>query len=282
MAEGLHEHVVAQGGLRIIAHRAPRVAPHRQPAARPFGPPGRPGLLALLPVAGRSADAHLRRRPRASAIMDRLKMPEGEAIEAGIVTRSHRERAAQGRGAQLRHPQAAARIRRRLQRPAQGDLPAAQRNPRRERRCRRRSRRCARAASPTWCASTCRRNRWRSSGTCPASRRRCADEWRHRRCRCSSRSQAASRITDEDVLEKVLEAANEAFDAKVAAGRPGELHAVRAHRAAAEHRHALARAPGRARLPAPGHPPARLCAEATRSRNTSARPSSCSASCSTR
>jgi preprotein translocase subunit SecA len=68
-------------------HRAPRVAPHRQPAARPLGPPGRPGLVALLPEPGRSADAHLRGRPRA-AIMDRLKMPDGEAIEAGIVTRS--------------------------------------------------------------------------------------------------------------------------------------------------------------------------------------------------
>ena len=33
-----------------------------------------------------------------------------------------RERAAQGRGTQLRHPQAAARIRRRRQRPAQGCL----------------------------------------------------------------------------------------------------------------------------------------------------------------
>jgi preprotein translocase subunit SecA len=49
---------------------------------------------------------------RVRAIMDRLKMPEGEAIEAGIVT-APRRRAAQGRGAQLRHAQAAARIRRR-------------------------------------------------------------------------------------------------------------------------------------------------------------------------
>ena len=45
-------------------HRAPRVAPHRQPAARPLRPPGRPGLVALLPVARRSAAAHLRRRAR--------------------------------------------------------------------------------------------------------------------------------------------------------------------------------------------------------------------------
>ena len=64
---------------------------------------------------------------RVKAIMDRLKMPEGEAIEARHGHALDRERAAQGRGAQLRHPQAAARVRRRRQRPAQGDLPAAQR-----------------------------------------------------------------------------------------------------------------------------------------------------------
>ena len=33
-------------------HRAARVAPHRQPAARPLRPPGRPGRVAVLPVAG--------------------------------------------------------------------------------------------------------------------------------------------------------------------------------------------------------------------------------------
>ncbi len=38
-------------------HRAPRVAPRRQPAARPLRPPGRPGQLALLHVAGGSAAA---------------------------------------------------------------------------------------------------------------------------------------------------------------------------------------------------------------------------------
>ena len=110
-------------------HRAPRVAAHRQPAARPFGPPGRPGLVALLPEPGRLADAHLRRRPRA-----RDHGPAEDARRRGDRGRhrhaQHRERAAQGRGAQLRHPQAAARVRRRLQRPAQGDLPAAQRHPR--------------------------------------------------------------------------------------------------------------------------------------------------------
>ena len=46
-------------------HRTSRIAPDRQPVARPCRPSGRPGFVALLPVAGRSAAAHLRRRPRA-------------------------------------------------------------------------------------------------------------------------------------------------------------------------------------------------------------------------
>ena len=41
-------------------HRTPRVAAYRQPAARPRRPPGRPGLVALLPVARGRPDAHLR------------------------------------------------------------------------------------------------------------------------------------------------------------------------------------------------------------------------------
>ena len=90
-------------------HRAPRVAPHRQPAARPLRPPGRPGLEPLLPVAGRQPDAHLRRPDCASSALLTDGRHEGR--------RGHRERhahapdregAAQGRVAQLRHPQAAA------------------------------------------------------------------------------------------------------------------------------------------------------------------------------
>ena len=43
-------------------HRAPRGPPHRQPAARPRRPPGRPRLVALLPLARGRPDAHLRLR----------------------------------------------------------------------------------------------------------------------------------------------------------------------------------------------------------------------------
>ena len=65
----------ARGGRRARRpahhrHRAARGAPHRQPAARPRRPSGRPGLVALLPLARRRPDAHLRlgphRRPDAA------------------------------------------------------------------------------------------------------------------------------------------------------------------------------------------------------------------------
>ena len=108
-------------------HRAARVAAYRQPAARPFGPPGRPGLEPVLPVARRQPDAHLR-RSRAHQALAADRRHEGR--------RGHREqdalapdraRAAQGRGLQLRPAQEPARVRRRRQRPAQGRLPAAHR-----------------------------------------------------------------------------------------------------------------------------------------------------------
>ena len=126
--QSLHEQVVVAGRPAHRGHRAPREPAHRQPAARPLRPPGRPRRQPLLPEPGRPAHAHLRRRPRA-----RDHGPAEDARGRGHRGRhrqpQHRERAAQGRGAQLRHPQAAARIRRRRQRPAQGHLPAAQRDP---------------------------------------------------------------------------------------------------------------------------------------------------------
>ena len=68
---------------------------------------------------------------------ERINAHHGAAEDArGRADRAHdrhpldRERAAQGRGAQLRHPQAAPRVRRRRQRPAQERLRAAQPDPR--------------------------------------------------------------------------------------------------------------------------------------------------------
>ena len=121
-----HEAVIAAGGPAHRRHRAPRVAAHRQPAARPRRPPGRSGFVAFLPVARGSAAAHLRRRaPRIDHAA--AEDARGRADRAPDRQPLDREGAEPRRDAQLRHPQAAARIRRRRQRPAPRDLPAAQR-----------------------------------------------------------------------------------------------------------------------------------------------------------
>ena len=102
-------------------HRAARVAPHRQPVARPIRAPGRPGFVALLPVDGRPAAEDLRGRP-AQGDHGPPEAARRRGDRGGHRHAIDRERAAQGRGPQLRHPQAAARVRRRRQRPAQDRL----------------------------------------------------------------------------------------------------------------------------------------------------------------
>ncbi|HEY1397523.1 preprotein translocase subunit SecA, partial [Roseateles sp.] len=83
----LHEQVKAAGGLRVISterHESRRI--DNQLRGR-SGRPGDPGSSRFY----LSLDDQLMRifaGDRVRAIMDRLKMPEGEAIEAGIVTRS--------------------------------------------------------------------------------------------------------------------------------------------------------------------------------------------------
>ena len=109
-------------------HRAPREPPDRQPAPRPRRPPGRPGLLALLPVARRRPDEAVRvgarRRP------DGADGPRGrrrDRVPARV--QDHRERADPRRGLQLRHPQARGRVRRRHQPAARDDLRRARQGP---------------------------------------------------------------------------------------------------------------------------------------------------------
>ena len=59
-----HVRVVEAGGPPHHRHRAPRVAADRQPAPRPRRPPGRPRVVAVLPVARRRPDEALRLGPR--------------------------------------------------------------------------------------------------------------------------------------------------------------------------------------------------------------------------
>ena len=109
-------------------HRAPRLAAHRQPAPRPRRPPGRPGLVALLPVARRRPDEALRLRPgdRADGAA-RARGRRGHRVAPRV--EDDRERAVAGRGLQLRHPQARRRVRRRHQQAARDDLRRARQGP---------------------------------------------------------------------------------------------------------------------------------------------------------
>jgi preprotein translocase subunit SecA len=83
----LHEQVKAQGGLRIIAterHESRRIDNQLRGRSGRQGDPGSSRFYLSL-------DDPLMRifaGDRVRAIMERLKMPEGEAIEAGMVTRS--------------------------------------------------------------------------------------------------------------------------------------------------------------------------------------------------
>jgi preprotein translocase subunit SecA len=85
--QGLHDEVKALGGLRIIAterHESRRIDNQLRGRSGRQGDPGSSRFYLSL-------DDPLMRifaGDRVRAIMDRLKMPEGEAIEAGIVSRS--------------------------------------------------------------------------------------------------------------------------------------------------------------------------------------------------
>jgi preprotein translocase subunit SecA len=85
--QGLHDKVKAEGGLRIIAterHESRRIDNQLRGRSGRQGDPGASRFYLSL-------DDPLMRifaGDRVRAIMDRLKMPEGEAIEAGIVSRS--------------------------------------------------------------------------------------------------------------------------------------------------------------------------------------------------
>ena len=111
------------GGRRPVhrRHRAPRVAAHRQPAPRPRRPPGRPRRVALLPLRRGRPRAPVRRRPDLQDPRPlrhhRRGGPRG-ADRGRDALQADREGPAEGRGAELPHPQARARVRRRHERAA--------------------------------------------------------------------------------------------------------------------------------------------------------------------
>ena len=109
--------------------------------------------------------------------MARMGLKEDDVIESRAGHQADRQRAAQGRGPQLRHPQEPARLRRRQQRPAQGDLQPARRTAGSRQREGEHRRHPRATWSPRSSRASCRRTRSTSSGTCRAWKRRWQQEF---------------------------------------------------------------------------------------------------------
>jgi preprotein translocase subunit SecA len=207
-----HELVVQQGGLRIIAterHESRRIDNQLRGRSGRQGDPGSSRFYLSL-------DDPLMRifaGERVKAIMDRLKMPDGEAIEAGIVTRSieSAQRKVEARNFDIRkqlleyddvsNDQRKVIYQQRNEIIDASDL-AEQIAALREG--------CFTDLVHQYVPPESVEEQWDLAGL----EKVLGDEWGIR-IPLQQEVQAATAITDEDVLEKVLKAANEAFAAKV-------------------------------------------------------------------
>ncbi len=201
-------------GRRALGHRhrAPREPADRQPAARPLGPPGRPGRSSFY----LSLEDDLMRifgSDRIDSMLQKLGLEEGEAIVHSWVNKAIEKAQKQGRGAQLRHPQEPAQVRRRDERPAQGDLSSSAATSWRRTTCRRRSGTCAIESSTT---------SWRAT----SRERAYSEQWDTRGAGssevqavlglepCRSKSWADEEGIDDDVLRERLDEAGDGAFAK--------------------------------------------------------------------
>jgi preprotein translocase subunit SecA len=208
-----HDFVKAQGGLRIIAterHESRRIDNQLRGRSGRQGDPGSSRFYLSL-------DDQLMRifaGDRVRAIMDRLKMPEGEAIEAGIVTRSieSAQRKVEARNFDIRKQlleyDDVANDQRRVIYQQRNDILdaqdlAAQIQSLREG--------CFTDLVRQYVPAESVEEQW----DLPALEKTLREEWQLD-LPLTDKVGAASAITDEDILEMVLQAANQAFDAKVA------------------------------------------------------------------
>ncbi|HWP11820.1 MAG TPA: preprotein translocase subunit SecA [Ramlibacter sp.] len=207
-----HEFVVAQGGLRIIAterHESRRIDNQLRGRSGRQGDPGSSRFYLSL-------DDPLMRifaGERVKAIMDRLKMPDGEAIEAGIVSRSieSAQRKVEARNFDIRKQlleyDDVANDQRKVIYQQRNDILdaavlSAQIASLREG--------CFTDLVHQYVPPESVEEQW----DVPGLEKTLTDEWGIG-LDLQQEVQAASSITDEDLLEKVLKAANDAFDAKV-------------------------------------------------------------------
>ncbi len=207
-----HEKIKALGGLRIIAterHESRRIDNQLRGRSGRQGDPGSSRFYLSL-------DDSLMRifaGDRVKAIMDRLKMPDGEAIEAGIVTRSieSAQRKVEARNFDMRkqlleyddvaNDQRKVIYQQRneiLDATELGDVITAMRED------------CLTDLVRQHVPAESVEEQW----TLPALEKTLAEEWQLPLA-LQSEVESAQSITDEDILERVLQAAQASFDAKV-------------------------------------------------------------------
>jgi preprotein translocase subunit SecA len=204
--------VVGQGGLRIIAterHESRRIDNQLRGRSGRQGDPGSSRFYLSL-------DDPLMRifaGERVKAIMERLKMPDGEAIEAGIVSRSieSAQRKVEARNFDIRkqlleyddvsNDQRKVIYQQRNDILDASDLSAQIASLREG---------CFTDLARQYVPPESVEEQW----DIPALEKALVDEYGIR-IELQKEVQAASSITDEDIVEKVLKAANEAFEAKV-------------------------------------------------------------------
>jgi preprotein translocase subunit SecA len=207
-----HEFVKAQGGLRIIAterHESRRIDNQLRGRSGRQGDPGSSRFYLSL-------DDPLMRifaGDRVKAIMERLKMPDGEAIEAGIVTRSieSAQRKVEARNFDIRkqlleyddvsNDQRKVIYQQRNDILDAGDLTAQIASLREG---------CFTDLTRQYVPVESVEEQWDLA----TLEKLLQDDWQIT-LPLQQDVQAASAITDEDILEKVLKAANDAFAAKV-------------------------------------------------------------------
>jgi len=208
-----HEFVVQQGGLRIIAterHESRRIDNQLRGRSGRQGDPGSSRFYLSL-------DDPLMRifaGDRVKAIMDRLKMPDGEAIEAGIVTRSieSAQRKVEARNFDIRKQlleyDDVANDQRKVIYQQRNDIMeaadlAAQISALREG--------CFTDLVRQYVPAESVEEQWDLASL----ERTLADDWGIE-LGLQKQVQESSAITDEDILEMVIKASNEAFERKVA------------------------------------------------------------------
>ena len=235
--QSLHDQVKAAGGLRIVAterHESRRIDNQLRGRSGRQGDPGASRFYLSL-------DDQLMRifaGDRVRAIMDRLKMPEGEAIEAGIVNRSieSAQRKVEARNFDIRkqlleyddvaNDQRKVIYQQRNEILESATLDEQITNLRKS---------TMTDVVRTYVPVSSLEEQW----DLDTLERVLRDEWQLE-VALKAEVEKSDAITDDEIVDKVVAAADAAFAAKCGAGGRRAVHPVHAHGAAAGHRQPLA------------------------------------------